>query len=504
MSDFEEGSVADIRGDINSFLQTHVQLDHQTRKIIKLQEKLEAKNQLLSLAGSAKLIRVYENSLNNAEKYQNAVNTALDSVAKKLPTRLSEDEGCFKADAVDETKAGLMAIAEPSLNSRTIDKSLDSPIPVLDEDSVSIITPRTALYKDHREVKDLQVQGQDSIKNPEEDLEDKTSALTGSDVHDGNFVSGVDEPTIESGPELDSVEPFRSLDESLSMPVILDHSHVDIMTPDQSIEIHNTEATLEDKKPHDIRARSSRRTMKGSFRDLNTFDNSRPLLKTLQDSPGQPKTSIGHSSRRKRSDIDNSGSDDAPSGKDSSQSSPAVTIKSSPAQIINKSRKTSNAKSPRRESPIPIGTEVAVLCRIDDTLENEDWILATILNYNMDDTFEVEDVEDIVDGSGEVKMPSPHKSSTGRLRFSVSLDRVRVIPPADSAQQDNSIKVKDRVLALFPGTTCLYPATVVSNPVRRKKSKDYLVSFSDDSVQYRPVAARYVLSLQHSRFKVSE
>ena len=64
MSDFEEESVADIRGDINSFLQTHVQLDHQTRKIIKLQEKLEAKNQLLSLAGSAKLIRVYENSLN--------------------------------------------------------------------------------------------------------------------------------------------------------------------------------------------------------------------------------------------------------------------------------------------------------------------------------------------------------------------------------------------------------------------------------------------------------
>lgn len=493
MSDFEEESVADIRGDINSFLQTHVQLDHQTRKIIKLQEKLEAKNQLLSLAGSAKLIRVYENSLNNAEKYQNAVNTALDSVAKKLPTRLSEDEGCFKADAVDETKAGLMAIAEPLLNSRTIDKSLDSPIPGLEEDSVSIITPGTVVYKDHSEVKD-------SIKNPEEDIEDKTSALTGSDVHDGNFVSGVDEPTIESGPELDSVEPFRSLDESLSMPVILDNSHVDIMTPDQSIEIYNTEATLEDKKPHDIRARSSRRTMKGSFRDLNTFDNSRPL----QDSPGQAKASLGHSSRRKRSDIDNSGSDDAPSGKDSSQSSPAVTIKSSPAQIVNKSRKTSSAKSSRRESPIPIGTEVAVLCRIDDTLENEDWILATILNYNMDDTFEVEDVEDIVDGSGEVKMPSPHKSSTGRLRFSVSLDRVRVIPPAESAQQDTSIKVKDRVIALFPGTTCLYPATVVSNPARRKKSKDYLVSFSDDSVQCRPVAARYVLSLQHSRFKVSE
>ena len=46
-----------------------------------------------------------------------------------------------------------------------------------------------------------------------------------------------------------------------------------------------------------------------------------------------------------------------------------------------------------------------------------------------------------------------------------------------------------KVLALYPGTTCFYEATVVHPPSRRKKEFDYVVQFEDDEESESPVKA---------------
>jgi hypothetical protein len=131
-----------------------------------------------------------------------------------------------------------------------------------------------------------------------------------------------------------------------------------------------------------------------------------------------------------------------------------------------------------------VGTEVAMLCLVDAEATQEDWILGTILRYIPEEnSYEIEDAE------GE--NGSPTKGGV-KTRYTVHEDKVR--PLADSI--DESVKPKQQVLALFPGTTCLYPAMVVSTPLRRKKTKDFLVKFSDDEVPQRPVPPRYVLSLK--------
>ncbi|PJF17173.1 Homoserine dehydrogenase [Paramicrosporidium saccamoebae] len=131
-----------------------------------------------------------------------------------------------------------------------------------------------------------------------------------------------------------------------------------------------------------------------------------------------------------------------------------------------------------------VGTEVAMLCLVDAEATQEDWILGTILRYIPEEnSYEIEDAE------GE--NGSPTKGGV-KTRYTVHEEKVR--PLADSI--DESVKPKQQVLALFPGTTCLYPATVISTPTRRKKTKDFLVKFSDDEVPQRPVPPRYILSLK--------
>lgn len=504
------GGFSKTRADLNAFLQNHVQLDHQTRRISKLHEKLENKSQLLSLAGSAKLIRAYENSLNSAEKYQASLLTALNALSEvaNAESRVeAENQPDLSLERPIPPYFEPASPAEVDMSSRTQDerKALDElkEGSSLEFDETSAAHESSMPSKDQDEAKDTSPEGLD-VRRDSEEVEDRVSTITESDLHEGTVVSGVDEPTIESGPELDSGEAFTNFEDGspLNMkpkPNVSERGRIDIVHVDASAETCGEQLVSDEGKTREARARSSRRIAKVSPKDFFTAGHSRTLAEKLIEPLSQPKPvedAQTLSSSRKRIAVESGGPDDSKLEKYSPQNSPAATIKSSPAQMPNANRKSSTAKASRIESPIPIGSEVAVLCRIDEALENDDWILATILNYNSNGTFEVEDVEDSMEASGDSKASSPHKSSSRRLRFSVGPDRIRVIPAAESAEQDSSIKIKDRVLALFPGTTCLYPATVVSNPSRRKKSKDYLVSFSDDSVQHRAVPARYVLSLK--------
>ncbi len=137
------------------------------------------------------------------------------------------------------------------------------------------------------------------------------------------------------------------------------------------------------------------------------------------------------------------------------------------------------------------GNPVAALCRVEEGTLQRDWILATIVAYDPHtDSYEVEDVE--LSETGEIVMgsappaagrrstsgtppPPPHgaRRSTvaarrGASRFLAQRQGVRALSPTyeEALVATASVRIKERVLALFPGTTCLYPATVVNVPSR--------------------------------------
>lgn len=155
-------------------------------------------------------------------------------------------------------------------------------------------------------------------------------------------------------------------------------------------------------------------------------------------------------------------------------------------------------RPPSPPSGIPVGGEVVIQCCVDRETGQEDWILGTLLRVRPDGSYEVEDVEDVPDGNGGFlasATTSPIKSGR-RMKFTVRPGKIRMIPPKAVEPEDNPIKTRERVLALYPGTTCMYPATVVSVPTRRRRTNDFLVKFHDDTAPHRAVPSRYVLRLE--------
>jgi len=72
-----------------------------------------------------------------------------------------------------------------------------------------------------------------------------------------------------------------------------------------------------------------------------------------------------------------------------------------------------------------------------------------------------------------------------------------LIPPLKQVE----FSVDKKVLALYPGTTCFYEATVVDTPSKRKKENDYLVKFEDDEESespIKPIPQMFVLNMPTS------
>lgn len=134
---------------------------------------------------------------------------------------------------------------------------------------------------------------------------------------------------------------------------------------------------------------------------------------------------------------------------------------------------------------LPAGSLVAVLCRVEEEdSEAEEWILAIVKHFDAaQQVYEVEDCE----ATGE---PVPN----GKRR-TCDADKILHLPPVDENgenEEEREFKPKMAVLALFPGTTCLYPAVVISTPSRRRKTRDYLLRFQDDEVPSRTCPARFI------------
>lgn len=170
------------------------------------------------------------------------------------------------------------------------------------------------------------------------------------------------------------------------------------------------------------------------------------------------------------------------------------------------------------ESFLNPGDLVAVLCKVEEEEEEavkmgegqekesgtagEEWMLATVTGYRPDvQQYVVEDCELDMDGLTPIRGPSKDRL--------VPLSKIiRLNPPpthhhhqGDELHEEGggliaeSFPPKSTVLALFPGTTCLYPATVISTPSRRRKTKDYLLKFEDDELPSRTCAPRYIVPI---------
>lgn len=78
--------------------------------------------------------------------------------------------------------------------------------------------------------------------------------------------------------------------------------------------------------------------------------------------------------------------------------------------------------------------------------------------------------------------------------YFVEAGNVIPLPESDeSALESPEFRLRQNVLALFPGTTCFYSAVVMSQPSRRRKTRDYLLKFADDDVPSRPCPPRFIL-----------
>ncbi len=119
--------------------------------------------------------------------------------------------------------------------------------------------------------------------------------------------------------------------------------------------------------------------------------------------------------------------------------------------------------------------------------ENSDWILAHILKQVSPNVWEVEDAEDDEDNPGRKK----------RYRF-----HTRAILPIGHVKE---LPIGSKCLALYPGSSCFYHATIVLNPtiISQQDLTEYkgcyVVKFEDDNDVERAVLAELVLESPETR-----
>ncbi|CAO0800808.1 unnamed protein product [Mucor circinelloides] len=114
--------------------------------------------------------------------------------------------------------------------------------------------------------------------------------------------------------------------------------------------------------------------------------------------------------------------------------------------------------------------------------KSEEWILAVVLQYYADkNKYQVEDVDQ--DDYGE------------KQRYMLSPRYVIPVLSSEAAKSSPEIPAQQDVLALYPGTTCFYKATVIAPPSKSKDIKNYRVQFEDDNDEVKYVMPEHVLEM---------
>ncbi|KAI9316031.1 SGF29 tudor-like domain-containing protein [Dichotomocladium elegans] len=116
--------------------------------------------------------------------------------------------------------------------------------------------------------------------------------------------------------------------------------------------------------------------------------------------------------------------------------------------------------------------------------KNEEWILAVVISFLSEkNKYHVEDVEQ--DEYGQ------------KQRYWIPARSVITVPDSYEIRQLPEIKIGQDVLALYPGTTCFYKATVILPPKQNKEnnSGSYKVQFEDDNNEVKYVLPEHVLEM---------
>ncbi|KAJ4818986.1 SGF29 tudor-like domain-containing protein [Rhynchospora pubera] len=103
-----------------------------------------------------------------------------------------------------------------------------------------------------------------------------------------------------------------------------------------------------------------------------------------------------------------------------------------------------------------------------DNAEKDEWFIVKVTHFDRDSKeFEVLDEEP---GDDEETM---------QKKYRLPMSRILPFPKKNDPSNAPEFSQGQQVLAVYPGTTALYKATVV-NSHRKKKSDDYVLEFDDD------------------------
>lgn len=109
-----------------------------------------------------------------------------------------------------------------------------------------------------------------------------------------------------------------------------------------------------------------------------------------------------------------------------------------------------------------------VAARVTEDADKDEWFIVKVTNFDRETReFEVLDEE-----------PGDDEESGGQRKYKVPVSHVIPFPKQNDSSTAQDFPPGSHVLAVYPGTTALYKATVVNS--RKRKTEDYLLEFDDD------------------------
>ncbi|CDY34144.1 BnaA02g28960D [Brassica napus] len=114
------------------------------------------------------------------------------------------------------------------------------------------------------------------------------------------------------------------------------------------------------------------------------------------------------------------------------------------------------------------GEQVAARITADDA-EQDEWLVVKVIHFDR----ETKEVEVLDEESGD------DEEGGGQRTYKLPMSCILPFPKRNDPSTTQEFLPGKHVLAVYPGTTALYKATVVSTP-RKRKSDEYLLEFDDD------------------------
>ncbi|KAM7277627.1 hypothetical protein ACFE04_004761 [Oxalis oulophora] len=114
------------------------------------------------------------------------------------------------------------------------------------------------------------------------------------------------------------------------------------------------------------------------------------------------------------------------------------------------------------------GEQVAARVTAENA-DKDEWFVVKVMHFDMETKeFELLDEE-----------PGDEEDGGGPRTYKLPISHIRIFPKRNDTSGDTEYSLGSQVLAVYPGTTALYKATVVSTP-RKRKTDFYLLEFDDD------------------------